>query len=90
MTKKSADKKLKSFEEIKNTGISHRKIAKKYNVSKTTINKIWKNHVSDKTNKKSYVQNIHLDNAVLNLFIKLREYNYPISGSIIRQCTKEI
>ena len=54
MTKISADKKLKSFEEIKNTGISHRKIAKKYNVSKTTINKLWINHVSGKTNEKSY------------------------------------
>ena len=40
MTKISADKKLKSFEEIKNTGISHRKIGK--------------NHISGKTNEKSY------------------------------------
>ena len=83
-------KKIKIFEEIKNTGISHRKIAKKYNVSKTTINKLWINHVSGKTNEKSYVLNIHLENAVLNLLNKLRKYNYPVSGSIIRKYAKEI
>lgn len=81
--------KIKIIEEV-DRGFRRVDIAKKYNVSASTVTNIWKNKndirtLFDGNKKKRVLKFATIDDQMIEWFRAMREKNIPVSGAIMKE-----
>ena len=86
MTKLNKNQKKIIIFELTNKKKSQRNLAKKFNVSRSCIQKIYRERNVEKNNNR--LNDKRIEEGCINIFEELRSHNIPVSGPMLQTAAK--